>query len=97
MTHKNQRVKESLLTIISRLQAQYGAELRHAVNVTSMCKAVSPLLNDSVGALRQLAVTTLAELYPIYGEDMVVSCVPYISAVAFVLTCLVQLSAESHV
>lgn len=79
MTHKNQRVKESLLTIISRLQVQHGAELRSVVSVTSMCKAVSPLLNDSVGALRQLAVTTLAELYPIYGEDIVVSSVIYSS------------------
>lgn len=73
ITHKNQRVKEGLLAVITRLQEMHGSEqLRAAVSAQTMCTTVSVLLNDAQAGTRQLAVTTLAGLYPTYKEELVV-------------------------
>lgn len=72
ITHKNQRVKESLLAVIARLQEVHGMELRTVVSANSMCATLAVLVNDAQASTRSLAVTTLANLYQVYGEELVV-------------------------
>jgi hypothetical protein len=73
MSTKNQRLKESLLHLIAGMQTAYGPALRDAVSATAVCNTIAPALNDPQSATRQLAVSTLANLYPIYGEELTVS------------------------
>lgn len=69
---KNQRLKESLLVLLQRMQTIYGAAMRDAVSALSMCTTLAVCLNDPQSSMRQVAVTTLASLYPTYGEELVV-------------------------
>lgn len=74
VSHKNQHVKEGLLAVITRLQDMHGSDhLRTSVSAQTMCTTLSVLLTDAHVDTRHLAVTTLAGLYPTYGEDLVVS------------------------
>ena len=66
-------MKESLLAVIARLQEVYGNELRPVITANSMCTTLAVLVNDAQASTRSLAVTTLANLYQVYGEDLVVS------------------------
>jgi hypothetical protein len=69
---KNQRLKESLLMIIQRMQAAYGGALAEAVSATMLCSVLAVALNDPQSSTRQAAVITLADSYAIYGDELVV-------------------------
>jgi hypothetical protein len=73
MSTKNQRLKESLLHLIAGVQTTYGPAMRDAVGAVTVCNTVAPALNDPQSSTRQIAVTTLANLYPIFGEGLTVS------------------------
>jgi hypothetical protein len=59
--------------IIQRLQQKYDSAVKDTVSAIIMCSTLAVALNDPQNAMRQMAVSTLAGLYPIYGEELVVS------------------------
>ncbi len=78
-------MKEGLLAVVSRLQELHGSELKAAVSSSCMFNTLSVLLNDSQATTRQLAVSTIANLYPVYREELVVSYFSHTHQILYIL------------
>eukprot|EP01041_Mallomonas_annulata_P001775 gene1775-3436_t len=67
ITHRNFRIREQILEILIKLKELYGDDITALHNIT---KKVSSLLTDSQPSVRQLAVVTLANFLPIFGDSL---------------------------
>jgi hypothetical protein len=67
--HKNQRVRENILALSSRLALLYGADLRA---LPQLPPALAVMLGDQQGGVRQMAVSTMADLHGAFGDDLMV-------------------------
>lgn len=63
------------------MQRIHGSAIRDSVGAAALCSALAVALNDPQSSTRQLAVTTVASLYPVYGEALVVSVFRSVSVV----------------
>lgn len=67
LNNRNQKLKESILGLISRLQEIHGDSLK-ACN--GLLPAITLTLHDSQSSVRQLAISTLVSLHAVFGDQL---------------------------
>lgn len=67
LNNRNQKLKESILGLISRLQEVHGDSLK---TCNGLLPAITLTLHDSQSSVRQLAISTLVNLHAVFGDQL---------------------------
>ena len=67
LNNRNQKLKESILGLISRLQEIHGDNLK---TCNGLISAITLTLHDSQSSVRQLAISTLVSLHAVFGDQL---------------------------
>lgn len=74
LNNRNQKLKESILGLISRLQDIHGDSLK---TCNGLLPAITLTLHDSQSSVRQLAVSTLVNLHAVFGDQLMETVMKY--------------------